>query len=155
MTPPPTDQQKLAWILELEDQRIARGPAPGQDLITMLGDPLGHIRRRAAHAAGRVRLVEAVPVLSSMIATEVDPEIRQMAAFALGLIGDAGAVEALTAALAVPDALLQGRAAEALGRIGQKETAAAIGTMMAGPTGSQPGAAPPPPIPGMPGAPVS
>ncbi len=96
----------------------------------MLGDPQGHIRRRAAHAAGRVRLAEAVPVLSGMLATEVDPEVRQMAAFALGLIGDAGAVEALTAALAVPDALLQGRAAQALGRIGDKASADAIGAMM-------------------------
>lgn len=128
--PPPSDQQKLAWILELEDQRVARGPAPGQDIIAMLADPMAHIRRRAAHAAGRAHLVEAVPALSGMIATEVDPEIRQMAAFALGLIGDSGAAEALGAALADPDVLLQGRAAEALGRIGHEESAAAIGTMM-------------------------
>ncbi len=128
--PPAADEQKLAWILELEDQRMARGPAPGQDLVVMLGDPMAHIRRRAAHAAGRIRLVEAVPELSKMIAAEVDPEIRQMAAFALGLIGDAGGVEALTAALAGPDVLLQGRAAEALGRIGHKESAPAIGAMM-------------------------
>jgi cyclophilin family peptidyl-prolyl cis-trans isomerase/HEAT repeat protein len=128
--PPPSDQQKLEWILELEDQRVARGPAPGQDLVMMLGDSQGHIRRRAAHAAGRVRLVDAVPELSKMIATEVDPEIRQMAAFALGLIGDPGAAEALTPALAGADPLLQGRAAEALGRIGGKEPAAAIGAMM-------------------------
>src|SRR5690606_8907010 len=63
--PPPSDQQKLEWILELEDQRVARGPAPGQDLIAMLSDPMAHIRRRAAHAAGRARLVEAVPALTA------------------------------------------------------------------------------------------
>ncbi len=128
--PPPTADQKLAWILELEDQRSVRGPADGEDLIAMMSDPLAHIRRRAAHAAGRVRAAEAVPALSRMLAEEADPEIVQMAAFALGLIGDPGAVEPLLAALASPVALVQGRAAEALGRIGQAATAEAIGAMM-------------------------
>ena len=34
---------------------MARGPAAGQDLVTMLHDPQAHIRRRAALAAGRAR----------------------------------------------------------------------------------------------------
>jgi cyclophilin family peptidyl-prolyl cis-trans isomerase/HEAT repeat protein len=53
-----------------------------------------------------------------------------MAAFALGLIGDAAAVPALEAALAAPDALVQGRAAEALGTIGHTAAAPAIAAMM-------------------------
>ena len=49
--PPPDSEQKLTWILELEDQRIARGAAAGQDLVVMLADQQAHIRRRAALAA--------------------------------------------------------------------------------------------------------
>ena len=133
VTPPPpgpTAEQKLTWILELEDQRMARGPADGQDLVTMLTDPQAHIRRRAALAAGRAGIVEAVTPLSAMLATEPDPEVCQMAAFALGLIGSAGAADALTTALTSPDPLVQGRAAEALGVLGHKAAAPAIAAMM-------------------------
>lgn len=128
--PPPTAAQKLAWILELEDQRVARGPTPGQDLIAMLADSQAHIRRRAALAAGRARLPDAVGPLTAMLTSEADPEVRQMAAFALGLIGRAGAAPALVTALATPDPLLQGRAAEALGMLGHEPAAAEIAAMM-------------------------
>ncbi len=114
--PPPTDTQKLTWILQLEDERIARGDAPGQDLVVMLADQGAHIRRRAALALGRAHIAEAVPTLSGMLATEPDPEVRQMAAFALGLIGSQAAAPALITALAAGEPLTQGRAAEALGR---------------------------------------
>jgi HEAT repeat protein len=133
VTPPPpgpSPEQKLAWILELEDQRMVRGPAEGQDLVTMLGDPLAHIRRRAAQATGRARAAEAVPGLSAMLANETDPEVRQMAAFALGQIGSPDGADALRASLASPDPLLQGRAAEALGMLGDKAAAPAIAAMM-------------------------
>jgi cyclophilin family peptidyl-prolyl cis-trans isomerase/HEAT repeat protein len=128
--PPPTATQKLTWILQLEDQRITRGDAPGQDLVTMLADEQAHIRRRAALAAGRVRATDAVAPMAAALATEADPEVRQMMAFALGLIGDAAAAPELVTALASPDALLQGRAAEALGAIGHTAAAAPIGAMM-------------------------
>jgi len=128
--PPPTAMQKLAWILELEDQRMARGPAPGQDLIAMLADREAHIRRRAALATGRVRALDAVGPLSAMLTSETDPEVRQMAAFALGLVGSADAAPDLTAALAAPDPVLQGRAAEALGLLGHKPAAPEIAAMI-------------------------
>jgi cyclophilin family peptidyl-prolyl cis-trans isomerase/HEAT repeat protein len=96
----------------------------------MLGDKLAHIRRRAALAAGRAKVIDAVAPLSAMLATEPDPEVRQMAAFALGLIGSPAAADALTTALASPDPLLQGRAAEALGTLGQRSAAPAIAAMM-------------------------
>jgi cyclophilin family peptidyl-prolyl cis-trans isomerase/HEAT repeat protein len=129
--PPPTAEQKLGWILQLEDERRARGPAAGQDLVAMLADEQAHIRRRAALGAGRARLTEAVEPLAAMLAGEADPEVRQMGAFALGLIGSPSAASALTTALASPDPLLQGRAAEALGLIGDKAAAPAIAAMMA------------------------
>jgi cyclophilin family peptidyl-prolyl cis-trans isomerase/HEAT repeat protein len=129
--PPPTSEQKLRWILELEDERRARGPAAGQDMVAMLADEMAHLRRRAALGVGRARVADAVEPLSRMLATETDPEVRQMAAFALGLIGDRASVGALTTALSSSDPLLQGRAAEALGLLGDTAAAPAIAAMMA------------------------
>lgn len=54
-----------------------------------------------------------------------------MAAFALGLIGDAAAASALMSALADADAAVQGRAAEALGLIGHKAAAGSVAGMAA------------------------
>ena len=59
-TPPPTAyDQKMRWILQLEDERQLRGG--GGDLIALLQRPEPRIRRRAALAAGRVKLPEAIP----------------------------------------------------------------------------------------------
>ena len=141
VTPPPmpvASAQKLMWILQLEDARErsmpnAAGPAglaAKPDLLSLVSDPEAHVRRRAALALGRVRLVEAVATLTAMLPTEPDPEVRQMVAFALGLIGSADAAEALTNALADPNPLIKGRAAEALGLLGHKPAADAIGAMI-------------------------
>ncbi|MEZ5287698.1 MAG: HEAT repeat domain-containing protein [Vicinamibacterales bacterium] len=106
---PAPDRRAAAHpIPELENQRVARGPAPYQDMILMLGDEQAHIRRRAALGVGRARLTEAVAPLSTMVASETDPEVRQMAAFALGLIGSPDGAEPLVAALGDAEALVQG-----------------------------------------------
>jgi cyclophilin family peptidyl-prolyl cis-trans isomerase/HEAT repeat protein len=129
-TPPPTVfEQKMRWILQLEDQRQLRGG--GGDLLTLLSDQEARIRRRSALAAGRVKLPEAIPALTTTLQSESDPEVRQMAAFAMGLIGDAAAAPALMTALTDPDPLIQGRAAEALGMIAHKPAAQPIGAMIA------------------------
>ena len=129
-TPPPTAfEQKMRWILQLEDQRQLRGG--GGDLLTLLTDHEARVRRRSALAAGRVKLPEAIPALTTALQSEADPEVRQMAAFAMGLIGDAAAAPALMTALTDPDPLIQGRAAEALGMIGHKAAAQPIGAMIA------------------------
>jgi cyclophilin family peptidyl-prolyl cis-trans isomerase/HEAT repeat protein len=134
-TPPITAyDQKMRWILQLEDERHLRGS--GGDLLTLLQDPEARVRRRAALATGRVRLSEAVPALTGVLQNDADHEVRQMAAFAMGLIGDASAAEALMAALADSDPLIQGRAAEALGLIAHKPAAAPIGAMMAAHAGN-------------------
>jgi hypothetical protein len=142
-------EQKADWIIRLEDQRILRNPnapppallssasgtrpaVPGpeepSDLLRLLSDPEARVRRRAALAAGRVGLAEAVGPLSALL-KDPEPEVRQMAAFALGLIGDPAARPALTAALTDPEPIVQGRAAEALGAIGNKDDAGAIVAM--------------------------
>ncbi len=129
-TPPVTAfDQKMRWILQLEDERQLTGG--GGDLVALLQDPEARLRRRAALAAGRVRLPGAIAGLTTLLQTDQDPEVRQMAAFAMGLIGDASAAPALGAALADSDPTIQGRAAEALGLIGHQPAAAPIGAMVA------------------------
>jgi HEAT repeat protein/cyclophilin family peptidyl-prolyl cis-trans isomerase len=155
-TPPPPPQvvpfeTKMSWILRFEDQRILRDPAAPTpplpatqgrrnvlpppplppDLIRLFGDEEARVRRRAALAAGRVGLPEAVPDLVKLLQADPDPEVRQMAAFALGLIGDPSAAEPLRAAVADPLPLVAGRAAEALGLLNDAASAPAIGQMVA------------------------
>jgi cyclophilin family peptidyl-prolyl cis-trans isomerase/HEAT repeat protein len=141
--------QKMAWMLQLEDQRILRVPPPQEppavapargkaaaapvppptpDLLKLVTDPEARIRRRAALSIGRVGLPEGVAPLQTAL-TDTDPAVRQMAAFALGLIGERSAVSALTTALQDADPLVRGRAAEALGLIGDKSAGIAVGTM--------------------------
>jgi len=146
---PLTYEQKLAWVLRLEDQRMLRDPAPAApppavadarkappivapvvpDLVRLLADREGRVRRRAALAIGHVGLPEGVPPLVNVLVTDKDAEVRAMAAFALGLIGDPSAVEPLRKALGDPSPLVQGRAAEALGLLGDTASAAAIAAM--------------------------
>jgi len=143
-------EEKLGWILRLEDQRLLREPnppapvilrpatrtepplvAPPQpsDLIRLLSDSEARVRRRAALAAGRVGLPAAVEPLTRLL-TDEEFEVRQMAAFALGLLADASARPALLKALDDAEPIVQGRAAEALGSIGDRTDADAIGAMV-------------------------
>src|SRR5262245_23081036 len=145
-----TWEQKLGWIVRLEDQRILRdpnppapvilkpatarepalvAPAPPSDLLKLLNDNEARVRRRAALAIGRVGLAEGIEPLSQLLNDE-EIEVRQMAAFGLGLIGDGAARPILLGALKGPQPLLQGRAAEALGQIGDRADADAIGSMV-------------------------
>ena len=150
----PTSEEKLSWILRLEDQRVLRDPAPaltpppapvgplarGQtapivvppppppDLLKLLTDGEARVRRGAALAVGRVGLREGIQPLVALLG-DPDPEVRQMAAFALGLIGDTGARDSLVAALGDPSPIVKGSAAEALGLIGDPSAAVPIGQM--------------------------
>jgi HEAT repeat protein len=146
----PTFEQKTAWILRLEDQRVLRDPPPapappatpvrGQkppvvvapppppDLVPLLSDGEARIRRRAALAVGRVGLAEGVKPLATLLGDQ-DAEVRQMSAFALGLIGDPSARDPLVTALGDPSPLVRGSAAEALGLIGDAAAAEAVARM--------------------------
>ncbi|MBI3263238.1 MAG: HEAT repeat domain-containing protein [Acidobacteria bacterium] len=160
-TPPPpppappviTFEQKMAWILQLEDQRVLRlagaasaqapaavpaqgriqlapAPPPTPDLLRLLDDAEARVRRRAALGVGRVGLADGVGPLAKLLA-DPEPDVRQMAAFGLGLIGDGSAVDALVRALADEAPLVEGRAAEALGLIGDARAAPAVAKMAA------------------------
>ena len=145
----PAFDEKVSWVLRLEDQRVLGDPPlpatlptpedqselllppppPVPNLVDLLTDPEPQLRRRAALAIGRVGLSEGVvPLIEALNDPQV--EVRQMAAFALGLIRDEAATDALVEALADPAPLVQGRAAEALGRIGSTRAAPAIGVMV-------------------------
>jgi cyclophilin family peptidyl-prolyl cis-trans isomerase len=147
-----TFEQKMIWILELEDQRLLRLPEPpppievpgkttrrpvaapiiapsSPDLTVLARDADARIRRRAALAIGRVRLKDGTKPLVATLA-DADQDVRAMAAFALGLIGDESAEAPLLQLLADPIPLVRGRAAEALGQIGAKASADAIGKMV-------------------------
>ena len=149
--PAPTVEDKLGWILRLEDQRVLRDPmpmsvpvqAPGEatralvlsppvvpDLTQLVADVSARVRRRAALAVGRVGLADGVAPLVQALADPV-AEVRQMSAFALGLIGDNSAVAPLIEALADTSPIVQGRAAEALGSMGDPSAAEAVGGMIA------------------------
>lgn len=147
---PPTYEAKMVALLRLEDRRILRPPdeevpppvpaAPGQraalaslppiTLLGLLDDAEARVRRRAALAIGRVGLSDGIAPLSVRLAQDPEPDVRLMAAFALGLIGDPAASGALVAALTDPDPRVQGRAAEALGLLGDRGSAPAIGEMV-------------------------
>jgi HEAT repeat protein len=145
-----TWEEKLGWIMRLEDQRILRdpnppppqilapatrnrpmvvAPPPPSDLIRLLADGEARVRRRAALAIGRVGLSEGVEPLGQLLMDE-DPEVRQMAIFALGLIDDPAARPVLLAALKDVDPVIQGRAAEALGALGDRSDAPAVSEMV-------------------------
>src|SRR5690606_3054172 len=148
--PPASYEQKLGWILRLEDRRVLReeapavpqpapdgrrgqsaAPPPAPDPLRLLQDPDARVRRRAALAIGRVGLRDGVEPLTKVLADDDSVEVRQMAAFALGLLGNRDAVAALRTALGDPSPVVRGRAAEALGLIGDAESAGAIGEMAA------------------------
>src|SRR5258708_22584666 len=99
-----TPDQKMSWILRLEDQRILRAPAAPPvvaaplpqnqkkkrnaepppapvvtpDLTALATDPDPRVRRRAAPAIGRVGLPEAVPHLHPPL-SGTPPHVRHMA----------------------------------------------------------------------------
>ena len=150
---PVARELKMAWMLQLEDQRILKLPEPpppavappvkGQrpvppppppesvpDLTRLATDADPRIRRRAALAMGRVGLPGALPALTAMLA-DSDPDVRQAALFALGLIGDRSASAAVAGLLQDPSPLVRGRAAEALGLMAAEDAAPAIAKMAA------------------------
>jgi HEAT repeat protein/cyclophilin family peptidyl-prolyl cis-trans isomerase len=124
-------EQKMSWILKLEDTRALRDSENASaDLLRLVTDNEARIRRRAALAIGHVGLSAGVAPLVDLL-KDVDPEVRQMAAFAIGLIGDKTGRDPLIAALADPSLTVRGSAAEALGLIGDPSAADAIAKLVA------------------------
>jgi len=120
-------EQKVSWMLQLEDRRILKVPAPPApapppappsrargraaatpapapvltpDLTKLLTDSEPRVRRRAALAIGRVGLPAGVEPLVTAL-SDNDPDVRGMAAFGLGLIGEASAAAPLIKSLTI------------------------------------------------------
>ena len=91
--PAVTWQQKIAWMVRLEDQRLLRdpnppapaviraasatapailAPAPPSDLVRLLEDPDARVRGRAALAIGRTGLSDGIDPLSRLLK---DPDV--------------------------------------------------------------------------------
>jgi cyclophilin family peptidyl-prolyl cis-trans isomerase/HEAT repeat protein len=114
--------EKMARLLALEDARSVGDGA----LDRLLSDGDRGVRRRAALAAGRIGDVSLVPALLARM-NDSEPEVRQMSAFALGLLADQTAAERLVAATTTDaDPAVRARAVEALGRVGGPRAAPAV-----------------------------
>ncbi len=148
---PITLDQKVSWLLRLEQERVLRdpsievpapqgasaervlAPARSPDLTELLQDTDPNVRRRAALAIGRVASPAGVaPLVASL--DDADEQVRAAAAFGLGLIGArAEAADApLETLLNDPSPLVRGRAAEGLGLIGSASAAAPIAAAFGG-----------------------
>ena len=127
------------WIVRLEDQRILRDPNPPPPVVlqpatqrepassrpaAVRSDPAARRPRGARAPPGRAgarprrALPRACEPLIAAARRTSEVEVRQMAAFALGLIGDALGARRRCCRRSRTEPMLQGRAAEALGLIG-------------------------------------
>lgn len=97
-------------------------------LTSLLQDPAPALRRAAIESIGKLGQQSFVPLLIRILQTDPALEVRKMAAYALGLIGDPRALEALCTAVAGVDepVPLRGMAAEALGNLGEVGAASCL-----------------------------
>jgi cyclophilin family peptidyl-prolyl cis-trans isomerase/HEAT repeat protein len=102
----------LLQIVRAEDQRRW-----DDSLKSLLSHNDARVRVRAALAAGRIGAQGAVEPLADLLLTDRVPEVRQMAAFALGELELPGGAFALMTAVKDPNNPGRARALEALGKI--------------------------------------
>ena len=107
----PIPQATLIQIMRAEDERRW-----DDNLKSLLSSNDAAIRKRAALAAGRIGVEAAVPVLAEMLLTDREPEVREMAAFALGEIESAGGAYALVTVLKDPNKPGRARASRSIGQ---------------------------------------
>ena len=107
--------ETLLRILRAEDERRW-----DENVRVLLGARYPITRRRAALALGRIGDERAVPALVDVLKQDVDNDVRQMAAFAIGEIESPAGADALIAVLddTRQPAAVRARAVEALGKIG-------------------------------------
>ena len=111
----------FARLLAMEDRRAYDPLLAGRTASS----PDPWLRAKTALAAGRLRDLDASPVLPPLL-TDPEPSVRRAAAFAAGLSGDGRLVPLLAKALRDPDAATAANAAEALGKLGGTEATDAL-----------------------------
>ncbi len=88
----PAEKDRASHIYELGES-ASSDAVP--ELIAALGDVNSNVRRLAASALGKLRAVEAVEPLLTLLSNEAAPQVRQYVIKALGKIGDVRARVAL------------------------------------------------------------
>lgn len=123
--PPAVDEAVVGQLARLLQDADARR-FDGAFLRELLQAPEIGIRRQAALAAGRIGDGQAVDQLAAALGDTAEP-VAAAAAFALGLLRDAGGLQPLVAAVrADPRPSVQTEAATAIAKIGGDAGAAAI-----------------------------
>jgi HEAT repeat protein len=89
------DRHRACWLLGRMGDERALGP-----LAVALRDCDPRVRGEAARSLGALDSPQAVPSLIAALQTDTDAGTRMAAAYALGLIGDARAIDPLLAKLA-------------------------------------------------------
>ncbi|HJS24325.1 MAG TPA: HEAT repeat domain-containing protein, partial [Pyrinomonadaceae bacterium] len=107
-------KQTLLQIVKAEDERRW-----DNDLRDLLSSSNVLVRKRAALAAGRIGEEDAIGPLTNLLEKDADPEVRAMAAFALGEVESEAGANALLAQLKNKSGSveLRARTIEALGKI--------------------------------------
>src|ERR1043165_2717688 len=104
----------LLLITRAEDERRW-----DDDLRKLFSSPNALVRKRAALAAGRIGNEDSLASLTDLLEKDADPNVRAMAAFAIGEVESEKGANALVAVLknASSSVELKARAVEALGKI--------------------------------------
>jgi HEAT repeat protein len=99
-------------------------------LLPLLNEKVAFVRKETAYALGKTRNLKASEPLLKILLKDKDFEVRGAAAFALGLIGDAKAVEFLIVALESKNLFVQRSAARSLGQIGDQRGLSSLETKL-------------------------
>jgi len=104
----------LLLITKAEDERRW-----DDDLRKLFSSPSALVRQRAALAAGRIGNEDSLDALTELLEKDGDPNVRSMAAFAIGEVESEKGANALVAVLkdAKSSIDLKARAVEGLGKI--------------------------------------
>ena len=132
----PTYDQKLSWILRLEDQRVLRDPAPpGGPESNIPAPPLPEAVRPGQKPSAVPVVAPPPPLVPDLVRLLGDGEarVRRRAALAVGHVGLPEGVAPLVKILADPDPEVRQMAAFALGLIGDRGARDALVTALGDP----------------------
>jgi HEAT repeat protein len=120
---PSAVRQAALWLLARIAPETTRAGT-----LNALHDPDPGVRAEAARGAGQVNAVGALDVLQALVRGDPSPTVRKAAVYALGMLGDAAALETLLAALLDHDEAedVRGIAAEALADLGDQRAIPAL-----------------------------